>query len=58
MRVLAVTGHSDLPETQMFIGLHRAGVHLEVMCPNDAPHRQELIDSGIEVHSLELKNRK
>ena len=57
MRVLAVTGHSDLPETQMFVGLHDAGVHLEVMCPDDAPHRQILIDSGIEVHSLRLKSR-
>ncbi|MBT8108702.1 MAG: glycosyltransferase family 4 protein [Gammaproteobacteria bacterium] len=57
MRVLAVTAHSDLPETQMFIGLKRAGVEFEVMCPDDAPHRQKLIDSGVEVHSLELKGR-
>ncbi len=57
MRVLAVTGHSDMPETQMFIGLHQASVHIEVMCPDDAPHRQKLIDSGIEVHSLKLKGR-
>ena len=28
MRVLAVTAHSDLPETQMFIGLLDAGVHV------------------------------
>ncbi len=57
MRVLAVTGHSDLPETQMFVGLHDAGVHLEVMCPDNAPHRQRLIDGGVEVHSLSLKSR-
>jgi len=57
MRVLAVTGHSDLPETQMFIGLHKAGVGLEVMCPDDAPHRQKLVDGGVRVHSLSLKGR-
>jgi len=57
MRVLAVTSHSDLPETHMFIGLTRAGVHLEVMCPDDAPHRQKLVDAGISVHSLHLKGR-
>lgn len=57
MRVLAVTAHSDLPETQMFIGLKQAGVNLEVMCPDDAPHRQKLIDDGVNVHSLKLKGR-
>jgi glycosyltransferase involved in cell wall biosynthesis len=57
MRVLAVTAHSDLPETQMFIGLLDAGVHVEVMCPDDAPHRQKLVDAGVTVHSLQLSGR-
>lgn len=57
MRVLAVTAHSDLPETNLFIGLMQAGVGLEVMCPDDAPHRQTLIESGVEVHTLTLKGR-
>jgi glycosyltransferase involved in cell wall biosynthesis len=57
MRVLAVTAHSDLPETQMFIGLQNAGVHVEIMCPDDAPHRQRLIDAGVEVHALKLSGR-
>ena len=57
MRVLAVTAHSDLPETQMFIGLRDAGVQLEVMCPDDAPHRQKLVDAGVAVHSLQLSGR-
>ena len=57
MRVLAVTEHSDLPETHMFIGLRDAGVHLEVMCPDDAPHRQKLVDAGVVVHSLQLSGR-
>lgn len=57
MRVLAVTAHSDLPETQMFIGLQNAGVHIEVMCPDDAPHREKLVDAGVAVHSLQLSGR-
>ena len=43
MRVLAVTEHSDLPETHLLIGLHLKGLHIEVMCPEDAPHIQKLI---------------
>ena len=57
MRVLAVTAHSDLPETHMFIGLQRAGVTIEIMCPDDAPHLQLLLDSGIKVHLLNLSGR-
>ena len=57
MRVLAVTSHSDLPETQTFIGLKQAGVDLEVMCPDDAPHRPKLIESGVPVCTLNLKSR-
>lgn len=57
IRVLIVTSHSDLPETYQFIGLKEAGVHLEVMCPDEAPHRQKLIDAGITVHSQNLKGR-
>ncbi len=57
MKVLVVTGHSDLPEAHMFVGLHGAGVHLEVMCPDDALQRQRLLDAGIPVHSLDLDGR-
>lgn len=57
MKVLAVTGHSDLPETHMFIGLREAGVHIEIMCPGSAPHRQKLLDAGVPVHTLALDGR-
>jgi len=57
IRVLAVTFGSDLSETHMFCGLRRAGVQLEVMCEDNAPRRQELIDAGIVVHPLKLKGR-
>ena len=57
IRVLIITSHSDLPETHQFIGLQAAGVHLEVMCPDEAPHRQKLITAGITIHSQDLKSR-
>ena len=54
---LAVTGHSDLPETHLFIGLHRAGIGLEVMCPASAPHRSLLVEAGVPVVDLVLESR-
>jgi len=57
IRVLAVAEHSDLAETHMFIGLSQSGVHLEVMCPDNVPNRQRLVDAGIVVHSLQLDGR-
>lgn len=56
-RVLCITSHSDIPETEMFIGLHRAGIHIEVMCPVEAPHRNRLIDAGVSVIDFNLKGR-
>jgi len=41
----------------MFIGLLRAGVELEIMCPDAAPHRQRLLDAGMTVRSQELTRR-
>ena len=54
---LAVTGHSDLPETYLFIGLSHAGVAIEVMCPGNSPNRQLLIDANIPVFDLALQSR-
>lgn len=54
---LVVTGHSDLPETHLFIGLHHAGIQVRVMCPSSAPHRQLLFDNSVPVVDLELKSR-
>ena len=47
LRVLAITGHSDLPETSQFIGLHNAGVQIHVICPETAAYKQLLLDAGI-----------
>ncbi len=56
-RVLAVSSSSDLPETHMFCGLRQAGVHIEVMCSDAAPHRHLLVAAGVPVHSLQLRRR-
>jgi len=57
IRVLAITEHSDLPETWQFIGLHNAGVELRVICADSAPYKQLLLDAGIELTWLKLHSR-
>lgn len=57
IRVLAITEHSDLPETCQFIGLHNAGVQLQVLCPETAPHKQLLLDANVKVVWLKLISR-
>lgn len=54
---LAITQHSDLPETHMLIGLKQAGVNIDVMCPDSAPHLSLLRAAGINVIHLKLKSR-
>jgi glycosyltransferase involved in cell wall biosynthesis len=54
---LVVTGHSDLPETHLFIGLQQAGINIRVMCPANALNRQLLIDAKLPVIDLNLKSR-
>jgi len=56
-RVLCVTDKSDLPETELFIGLKAAGVDIEVMCNPDGKHYGRLKDAGVPVMDLILKNR-
>ena len=55
--VLCITSHSDRPETETFIGLHRAGIGIEVLCPPSAPHRKRLEEAGVKVSDLSLKGR-
>jgi glycosyltransferase involved in cell wall biosynthesis len=57
VRVLVITGYSDLPEIYQFIGLHNAGVHLQVVCPETAPHKQLLLDAGVKLTWLNLNSR-
>ncbi len=54
---LAITSNSDRPETHLFIGLHKAGINIEVLCPASAPYRHFLVDAGVPVHDLQLTKR-
>lgn len=56
-RVLCITDKSDLPETELFIGLKIDGVDIEVMCNPGGKHYGRLKDSGVPVMDLVLKTR-
>lgn len=57
LRVLCITSHSDRPEAETFIGLRRAGVEIEVLCPSDAPHYEHIRQAGVPIAPLTLKGR-
>jgi len=57
MQVLCITGHSDRPEAETFIGLKKEGVDIHVLCPRSAPHLGRLADAGVSVTPFELKHR-
>lgn len=57
LRVLCITSHSDRPEAETFIGLQKAGVDIEVMCPPDAPHFRRIEAAGVPVTPLAFKSR-
>jgi glycosyltransferase involved in cell wall biosynthesis len=57
MKVLCVTGISDRPEAETFIGLKKLGVDIQVACPSSAPQCQRLAQAGIPVTDLKLKGR-
>jgi glycosyltransferase involved in cell wall biosynthesis len=56
-RVLCITDKSDLPETELFIGLKADGVDIEVMCNPAGKHYGRLKAAGVPVMDLVLKNR-
>lgn len=57
MRVLCITGHSDRPEAETFIGLKNLGVDISIICPSSAPHYRRFIKSDIPVTNLHIKRR-
>ncbi len=56
-RVLCITDQSDLPETELFIGLKNTGVDIEVICNPNGKNYQRIKQSDVPVHDLILKNR-
>lgn len=57
MKVLIVTGFSDAPETQLFLGLAQKGVELEIICPEKARGVSRFKEAGIPVFSGESRSR-
>jgi len=56
-RVLCITDRSDLPETELFIGLKKSGVDIEVICNPTGNYYQRLVDADVPAIELILKNR-
>jgi len=58
MRVLCITGYSDRPEAETFIGLKNSwGFNMHILCPESAPHFRRLIEAGVRVTPFDLKKR-
>lgn len=57
MKVLCITGHSDRPEAETFIGLKRLGIDIQVLCPDSAPHYQRILEAGVPIAHLKIKGR-
>ncbi|MFP4452251.1 MAG: glycosyltransferase family 4 protein [Desulfobacterales bacterium] len=56
-RVLCLTDQSDLPETELFIRLKKAGVDIEVACNPKGRNFARINDSDVSVHELTAVSR-
>ncbi len=56
-RVLCLTDCSDLPETELFIGLKNAGVDIEVACNPSGRYFDRLCSTAVPVYELIAKSR-
>ncbi len=56
-RVLCLTDRSDLPETELFIGLKKAGVDITVACNPTGRFYDRLVAAGVPAFDLVLKSR-
>jgi len=56
-RVLCFTDRSDLPETELFIRLQKAGVDIEVACNPTGRYFERLQKAGVCIHELIVKSR-
>ncbi|MBE93981.1 glycosyltransferase family 4 protein [Marinobacter sp.] len=55
--VLCLTDACDRPETELFIGLKKAGYDVDVMCNPKGRNYQRLVDEGLVVQPMALPNR-
>jgi len=56
-RVLCITDRSDLPETELFIGLKNAGVDISIICNPTGKYYDRLIRAGVTAYNLTLNTR-
>ncbi len=54
IRSLCITGGADRPTLETFIGMHRQGIALTVVCPAQHPHSALLEEAGIPTLDLTL----
>ncbi len=54
IKALCITEDPDRPTTATFVGLHRAGVDLTVVCPAGAESRAVLAEAGVKLLDLRL----
>ena len=55
--ILCLTDACDRPESELFIGLKRAGFDVDVMCNPKGRNYQRLMDEGMVAQPMALKNR-
>lgn len=55
--ILCLTDACDRPETELFIGLKKAGFDVDVMCNPKGRNYQRLLDEGMVAQPIALKNR-
>ena len=57
IKVLCVIEDADRPTVATFIGMHRAGIDLTVVCPRARKSNAELTEAGVAVLDIELRSR-
>ncbi len=54
IRSLCVTESADRPTVASFIGMHKAGIDITVVCPTDHPNHKTLTDAGVPTVDIRL----
>ena len=54
IRSLCITEGADRPTVATFIGMHRSGIEVTVICPADHPNYQLLSDAGVPLVDIRL----
>lgn len=55
--ILCLTDACDRPESELFIGLKKAGFDVDVMCNPKGRHYQRLVQEGLVAHPMALESR-